>query len=113
MNDIAAVIVGLAAGTSVFTLLAFIAAYSTAKKESKKGPMVISIEGKLNLSAKEVLTLLLITWLVSMVVFVVTAFGLAQSGEKGIMPASIFIAAVSAYFYAKKNILKTARKKIR
>ena len=111
MNDIVAVIKGLSGATSVIALLAFIFAYFKAKGESKKGPVIISIEGKLNLGVKDLIIQLITAWLVAMAVFVVTAFGLAQAGESGIMPLSIFAAGIASFFYSKKNILKVARYK--
>ena len=69
------------------------------------------MEGKLNLDVKEIFALFIISWLVAIIVLIITALGLAQANESGIMPLSIFIAGVASYFYAKKNILKIARKK--
>jgi hypothetical protein len=45
-------------------------------------------------------------------VFMITAYGLAQIGGNKIMAASIFAAGISGFLYAKKNILKTARKNL-
>jgi hypothetical protein len=61
MSDLMAIIAGLAIGTSIISVFAFIFAYFNAKKEAKKGPIVISVDGRLNLNKKDFLVLILVT----------------------------------------------------
>ena len=102
--------IGVGITFGILALPAFFLAYSQVKKSAAKGPTIISLDGKLNSNGMDFFVLILTTWIMSIIVGILAALGLASAGINNVMPKAIIAETIAVYFFAKKSIFNRANK---